>query len=92
MTKSEIITKIVTGSEHSRVEVERIVNAFLDGVATALAADDRVNISGFGTFKVAKLPARTGRNPATGASIQIAASAKAKFTQGKELKDKLSGK
>jgi len=51
---------------------------------------DKVNISGFGTFSISQRKARTGRNPKTGATIQIASSRAAKFKAGKTLKDSLN--
>jgi len=61
----------------------------LDDVIAALRQGERVNISGFGTFSVSERQARTGRNPKTGESIEIAASRSAKFKPGKQLKDSL---
>ncbi len=57
----------------------------------ALKQGDKVNISGFGTFSVSTRKARTGRNPKTGESIEIAASRAAKFKAGKTLKDEVNG-
>src|SRR3954447_19086529 len=59
---------------------------------SALASGDRVELRGFGIFEAKVTKARTGRNPATGESIQIAASQKATFRPSKELKGRLHGK
>jgi len=59
-------------------------------MVTALRQGDKVNISGFGTFSVSARKARTGRNPKTGESIEIAASRAAKFKPGKTLKDEIN--
>jgi DNA-binding protein HU-beta len=61
-----------------------------DDILAALKNGDKVNISGFGTFSVSHRKARTGRNPKTGETIQIAASRAAKFKAGKVLKETLS--
>ncbi len=64
-----------------------VVEAFLDLIVKALSRGDEVAFPGFGTFRVAKRAARMGRNPKTGAQIQIAASTKPKFRAGKLLKE-----
>ena len=61
--------------------------AFTQTVAEALKAGDKVQLMGFGTFEIKDRPARTGRNPATGESIEIAASKTPVFKAGKSLKD-----
>jgi DNA-binding protein HU-beta len=61
-----------------------------DDITTALKSGDKINISGFGTFSVSHRKARTGRNPKTGETIQIASSRAAKFKAGKALKEALS--
>jgi len=63
------------------------VDAMFDTIVKTLARGEEVAITGFGTFKVVKRAARQGRNPATGATIQIAASTKPKFRAGKVLKE-----
>ncbi len=72
-----------------RAVAERAVNTVFEEVTEALKQGDKVNISGFGTFSVSERKARTGRNPKTGETIQIAASRAAKFKAGKTLKDSL---
>jgi DNA-binding protein HU-beta len=63
------------------------LDAFVDMVTDALRKGDKVNITGFGIFKVADRKAREGRNPRTGETIQIKASKKPRFTAGKLLKE-----
>ena len=63
------------------------VDAFVDIVTNTLRKGDKVNITGFGIFKVSDRKAREGRNPRTGESIHIAASKKPRFTPGKLLKE-----
>lgn len=63
------------------------VDAFVEIVTNTLRKGDKVNITGFGIFKVSDRKAREGRNPRTGETIQIAASKKPRFTPGKVLKE-----
>ena len=66
------------------------VNGLFDDLVSALKNGEKVNISGFGTFSVSERKGRLGRNPKTGATIEIAPSRAAKFKAGKTLKDSLS--
>ena len=87
MNKSELIDAIAKKADLSKAKSEEALNATLDAVTTALKKGDEVKLIGFGTFKVAKRAATTGRNPRTGQPIKIAASKQAKFVAGKALKD-----
>jgi len=71
----------------TKAQAKTLVDTLLAGVRDALVAGDEVNLPGFGKFKVQAKPARTGRNPSTGAAIQIAASKKVSFSAAKALKD-----
>ena len=90
MTKADLIDSVAGKGDISKQDVETVVNRLLDSILAALKNEDKVIISGFGTFSVSKRKARTGRNPKTGESIQIAASRAAKFKAGKVLKETLS--
>ncbi len=90
MTKADLIDSLATRTELSRQKAEEIVNGLFDDIVAALKQGDKVNISGFGTFSVSQRRGRTGRNPKTGESIEIAPSRAAKFKAGKNLKDSLS--
>lgn len=90
MTKADLIDSLATRGELSRQKAEEIVNGVFDDILAALRKGDKVNISGFGTFSVSQRKGRTGRNPKTGESIEIAPSRAAKFKAGKNLKDSLS--
>jgi DNA-binding protein HU-beta len=90
MTKAELIDSIATKLDLAKGQAERAVNTIFDDIVTALRNGDKVNISGFGTFAVSSRKARSGRNPKTGETIQIAASKSAKFKAGKSLKDLLN--
>ncbi|MGB3551004.1 MAG: HU family DNA-binding protein [Candidatus Binatus sp.] len=90
MTKAELIEALSNKLPLNKADAERAINIVLDDVIAALRQGERVNISGFGTFSVSERQARTGRNPKTGESIEIAASRSAKFKPGKQLKDSLN--
>jgi DNA-binding protein HU-beta len=90
MTKAELIESVASKVDLPRATAERAVNTMFDEMVAALKQGDKVNISGFGTFSVSARKARTGRNPKTGESIEIAASRAAKFKPGKTLKDEIN--
>jgi DNA-binding protein HU-beta len=90
MNKGDLINKIADSSGISKSQAEDALNAVLDGITGALKNDDSVTLIGFGTFSVNHRPARQGRNPQTGATIQIAAKNVAKFKPGKKLSDALN--
>ena len=90
MNKSELVAKIAKNSSASKAAVEVILNETLKTVTDALKKGDDVRLVGFGTFAVAKRPAKEGRNPRTGAKIKIAACKQPKFKAGKALKDALN--
>jgi len=87
MNRSDVIAKMATDAGISKAAAERALNALVDGIAGALRGDDKVSLVGFGTFSVSNRAARTGRNPRTGATIQIPASKVPRFKPGKGLKD-----
>ena len=91
MTKAELIESVASKVDLPRATAERAVNTMFDEMVAALKEGDKVNISGFGTFSVSTRKARTGRNPKTGESIEIAAARAAKFKPGKTLKDEING-
>lgn len=92
MNKQELIDAIVAATPSlTKKAAGEAVNATLDAISDALAKGDTVQLIGFGTFEVRETKARTGRNPSSGAAIQIAASKKVGFKVGKALKDRVAG-
>ena len=87
MTKEELVAKAAQDADVSKSEAAKVLKTILDGIEGALAKGDKVSLVGFGTFSVSRRAARTGRNPATGKPIQIAAANVPKFKAGKKLKD-----
>ncbi|RMF03970.1 MAG: HU family DNA-binding protein [Bacteroidetes bacterium] len=90
MNKGDLISKIADNAGITKSQAESALSAVLDGITEALKNDESVTLVGFGTFSVNKRPARTGRNPQTGATIQIAAKNQAKFKPGKKLTEALN--
>ena len=92
MTKSELIQRLAELNPHLyQRDVERIVTTVFDEVAAALARGDRVELRGFGAFSVKHREARTGRNPRTGASVDVAEKRVPYFKTGKQLRERLNG-
>ena len=87
MRKPELASAIADETGLTREKASEIITAFTDQVSAAAARGDDVTLIGFGTFNVRKREARNGRNPQTGAPIQIAASRTVGFKAGKALKD-----
>ncbi|ADH91202.1 integration host factor, beta subunit [Ancylobacter novellus DSM 506] len=91
MIKSELVQRIAEANPHLyQRDVENIVNAILDEIVTALARGDRVELRGFGAFSVKSRPARTGRNPRTGAHVAVDGKAVPYFKTGKEMRERLN--
>ncbi|MEC7643507.1 MULTISPECIES: nucleoid-associated protein HU-beta [unclassified Idiomarina] len=87
VNKSQLIDKIAAGADISKAAAGRALDSMIDAVTEALKKDDQVALVGFGTFSVRERSARTGRNPQTGETIQIAAAKVPSFKAGKALKD-----
>ena len=89
MNKAELINAIVAKSEMSKKDADVALSAVIDSIKEALKAGEKVQIVGFGTFSVKERAARTGKNPSTGETIQIAACKVPAFAAGKALKDEI---
>lgn len=87
MNKSELIDAIAESADLSKASATRALDAVIDTITDSLKSDDQVVLVGFGTFSVKDRAARTGRNPQTGAPIEIAAAKIPSFKAGKALKD-----
>jgi nucleoid DNA-binding protein len=86
MNKADLINEVASVVS-SKTEAQAAVDCVLESIVNTLKKGDMVTLVGFGSFKVVKRKARTGRNPQTGAEIQINASNSPKFVPGKTLKD-----
>ena len=87
MNKTELIAAVSEKTGVSKKDCEKVISGMLDQVAEVLAQGDKVQIVGFGSFEVKERQARTGRNPRTGETVEIAASKATVFKAGKALKD-----
>ena len=90
MNKTEVVAAMAEQTQLSKKDTEAALKAFVDVVAAELKNGGKVQLVGFGTFEVSERAAREGRNPQTGASMQIKASKTPKFKAGKALKDMLN--
>ena len=91
MNSADLADKIAADNGLTKADAKKIVDGIFAAMADAAAAGDEISVPGFGKFKVKASAAREGRNPSTGATIQIAASKKLAFTPAKAVKDKLNG-
>ena len=87
MNKSDIVGRVADRMRLSKSAAESAVDIVLEAIAEALAKEEAVRIAGFGTFATRSRSARTGRNPATGERVAIAASKAPSFKAGKALRD-----
>ena len=91
MTKSELIQRIAELNPHLyHRAVERIVTTIFEEISEALARGDRVELRGFGAFSVKQRDARVGRNPRTGAAVQVAEKHIPFFKTGKLLRERMN--
>ena len=86
MNKSDLVATAAVTAGVSQTDAARVTDATFDAITAVLKSGGEVRLLGFGSFSVADRAARQGRNPATGATIQIAASKQPKFKAGKDLK------
>ncbi len=91
MNNSDLADSVAAANDLSKADARKLVDAVFVAIADAAAKGEEVSLNGFGKFKVKDSPAREGRNPSTGAPIQIAASKKLTFAPAKAVKDKLNG-
>jgi integration host factor subunit beta len=91
MIKTELVQRIARQNPNLyQRDVENIVNAILNTITAALARGDRVELRGFGAFSVKDRPARTGRNPRTGAQVSVRQKRIPFFKAGKEMRKRLN--
>jgi DNA-binding protein HU-beta len=89
MNKAELIDAIAKQASLSKVDARKFLNAFLSVTSTSLVGGNKVTLFGFGTFSVVERGARPGRNPITGASLQVPAKKVVKFKPGSDLSGKV---
>lgn len=92
MNRAELVEALAERAELTKAQAARMLDAMLDVITATIAAGEQVALIGFGTFKRALRAAREGRNPATGATLKIAAAKLPKFAAGATLKAAVAGK
>jgi DNA-binding protein HU-beta len=90
VNKQELIDAVAESADLPKASATRAIDAVLDSITDALKKGDSVSLVGFGSFNVKARPARIGRNPQTGAAINIAATNVPSFKAGKALKDSVN--
>lgn len=90
MNKNDLISSVAADSGLSKADATKAVDAVFENIEKSLSGGGEVRLVGFGTFSVANRKASTGRNPRTGATIQIPASKQPKFKAGKGLKESVN--
>ena len=87
MTKADLVEEVTRITELPRKESEAVVETIFESIITALQADDKIEIRGFGSFRTRQRRGRTGRNPKTGAKVEVPPKKIPFFKPSKELKD-----
>ena len=87
VTKADIVEEVTRVTELPRKDSETVVETIFDSIISALQADDKIEIRGFGSFRTRQRRGRTGRNPKTGAKVSVPAKKIPFFKPSKELKD-----
>jgi len=90
MNKAQLIDSMADNAGLSKADAKRALDGFIAATTDALKKEDRISLVGFGSFSISKRSARKGRNPKTGAVIQIAAKNSVRFKAGAELSSKVN--
>jgi len=87
MTKADLVEKVATEAEMTKKDAEQLVEIIFESIIQSLNKGEKIELRGFGSFRVRERNARQGRNPKTGAAVDIPAKRVAYFKPGKDLKD-----
>ncbi|MGH9340010.1 MAG: integration host factor subunit beta [Acidobacteriota bacterium] len=87
MTKAELVDEVARTSDMSKKDAETIVQTVLDSIIDSLKAGEKVELRGFGSFRLRERASRLGRNPKTGEKVHVPAKKVPYFKPGKELKE-----
>ncbi len=91
MTKADLVEKVARATELPKRDAELLVEIALGGIVEALHRGEKVEVRGFGSFRVRERASRYGRNPKTGAGVEIPAKRVPYFKAGKELREVING-
>ena len=92
MTKADLVDEVAKLSSLTKKETELIVNTIFDSITGALARTEKVELRGFGSFRVRRRNSRRGRNPKTGSGVSVPEKRVPFFKVGKELRLRVDGK
>ena len=87
MTKADLVEQVANEAEMTKKDAEQLVEIIFDSIIGALNNGEKIELRGFGSFRVRQRDARKGRNPKTGTAVEIPAKRVAYFKPGKELKE-----
>lgn len=90
MTKADLVERVAREAELTKKDAEQLVEIIFESIIGSLNKGEKIELRGFGSFRVRSRNARTGRNPKTGASVEIPAKRVAYFKPGKELKEMIN--
>jgi integration host factor subunit beta len=91
MTKAELVEEVAKSVELSKKDAEKIVNMVFDSIIDALHKGEKIELRGFGSFRLRERKARIGRNPKTGETVAVPTKKVPYFKAGKELKELING-
>jgi integration host factor subunit beta len=89
MTKAELVEKVAERADVPRKQADEVVQVVLDSIVAALHKDEKVELRGFGSFRIRQRGERTGRNPKTGAKVHVPPKKIPYFKPGKHLREEL---
>lgn len=87
MTKADLVEKVAKEADMTKKDAEKLVEIIFDSIVSTLNEGEKIELRGFGSFRVRERNARKGRNPKTGEAVNIPAKRVAYFKPGKDLKD-----
>ncbi len=87
MTRAELVEHVTRASNLSKKHAEIVVNTVFDSIIEALSSDEKIELRGFGSFRIRRRQSRVGRNPKTGERVEVPAKRIPYFKPGKELKE-----
>lgn len=90
MTKADLVEKVASEAEMTKKDAEQLVEIIFESIIDSLNKGEKIELRGFGSFRVRERNARQGRNPKTGEAVKIPAKRVAYFKPGKELKDSIN--
>jgi integration host factor subunit beta len=91
MTKADLVDEVIRVADLSKKDAEHVVNTVFGQIMEALRLDDKIELRGFGSFRVRRRRSRLGRNPKTGDRVDVPSKRIPYFKPGKELRDLING-